>query len=199
MSSSSWYLEQNASTGTAFSPTKPLNSLAGLVLQNTLQKSNRWGFSDRKQAISQVLKVEVRLLTLIWINLLIKSTDVLARGRPVGHWSVNLFRHRLLCTVIECWDVAGGRRAVEDDCYLERSIRVVWAHHSGHVYLPAWTALPQGGWEGAIYLFICLFGFFFFFKRKGAALHSQNERVVRTERRWREDVEMHTDAVFSPF
>lgn len=31
----------------------------------------------------------------------------------------------VLCAARECRDVAGGRRAVEDDWYLERSIRVV--------------------------------------------------------------------------
>lgn len=44
-------------------------------------------------------------------------------------------------SAIERRDVAGGRRAVEDDRYLEPSIRLVWAHHTGHVYLPAWTCL----------------------------------------------------------
>ena len=87
---------------------------------------------------------------------LIKSMDVLAWGGRVWHWSGNLFRHRLLCAARERRDVAGGRRAVEDDCYLERSIRVVWAHHSGHVYLPAWTGQPRGGGEERwlTYLFI---------------------------------------------
>lgn len=103
--------------------------------------------------------------------------DVLAWGWLVRQWSINLFRRRLLCTAVEHGDVAGGRRAVEDNCYLEQSIRMVWAHHSGHVYLPAWTALPQGGRRNMVL-------FLYFGKR--LACHSQIEIVgKRSEQRWR--------------
>jgi len=85
-------------------------------------------------------------------------------------------------------DVAGGRRAVEDDRYLERGIRPVWAHHSGHVYL---HGLGEGGGMQVYSFKKKIFYSNIFFK--GAAPHSWNERVGRT-------VEMHTDGCwqFSP-
>lgn len=136
------------------------------------------------------VEVEGTLLTLIWINLLIKSVHVLAWGEGGGvwQWSGNLFRHRLLCAAREYWDVAGGRRAVEDDCYLERGIRVVWAHHSGHVYLPAWTAQPRGGGRNERIIYLILY-----FKGGSSVMVKMKKWEGHWARRQGRDSEMHTD------
>lgn len=118
----------------------------------------------------------------------IHACPCLRREGGVRQWSGNLFKHRLLCATREYWDVAGGRRAVEDDCYLERGIRVVWAHHSGHVYLPAWTAQPRGGGRNERVIYLILY-----FKGGSSVMVKMKKWEGHWTRRQGRDSEMHTD------